>query len=174
MNFSSFGKMKDSHPSVSMLKSCKQYKEATTLLRKLNPLTQIINKVLQEFDPEHAEELEELCDILKADQASFEALHSISPSLHEGIGMIINRRSGGHVDSLNTPDTWTPMVVIGSFSGGKMVLDNQGVRLRYQTGDFIMIKGREQMHEVEVWSGKLRISYVYFTHHSVWKEAGLR
>ena len=144
------------------------------ILRKLNPLTQIINKVMEEFDPEEAEELKTLCDVLSVDQASFQAIHFISPSLHEGIGIVVNRRSGSHIDLLNTPDTWTPMVVIGSFSGGKMVLENQGVRLRYRTGDFIMIKGREELHEVEEWSGKLRISYIYFTHDSIWKEAGLR
>jgi hypothetical protein len=173
--FSSFTKMEDSYPSSSMVKSCKQFNESTELLRNLNPLTEIINCIMKEFDPEEAKELDELCDILNRENASLQAVHFISPSLHEGIAIIINcSRSGEHVDHSNTPGTWTPMIVIGSFSGGKIVLKSQGVRLRYNTGDFIMIKGREEFHEIEEWSRMLRMFYVYFTHESIWKEAGLR
>jgi hypothetical protein len=143
------------------------------LLRGLNPLTSIINCVMENLDEKENKELEKLCEIL-AKKASFSALHSISPSLHEGVGVVYNRRSGKHNDRLNTPDTWTPMCVLGWFKGGELFLENLGLKIRFQPGDLIVIKGKEEIHEVKEWAGKLRITVVYFTHLSVWKEAGLR
>ena len=112
---------------------------------------------MEELDEEEADELKIMCKNLE-EKASFSVLHRISPSLHEAIGVIYNRRSGKHKDQFNTPHTWTPMLVLGWFKGGEIIMDDLKLKVRYQPGDFLAIKGKEVLHSVAEWSGKLRIS----------------
>jgi hypothetical protein len=165
---------KDSTVSQSMVKTSKQFHESTLLLHGLLPVTEICNSFTKTADPKGAEEMSRLVQFLSQKKPGFAALHAISPSLHEGIAVIYNRRSGGHRDGMNCRHSWTPMCVLGWFEGGSLALDELGLTIRYQPGDFIAIKGREVMHRVEKWKGKLRISLVYYTHESLWREGGLR
>jgi hypothetical protein len=129
---------------------------------------------MEVLDPCEAEEMKKLLRIKSEKSASFSVLHAISPSLHEGLAIIYHCRSGKHKDRLNRPHSWTPMCVLGLFEEGAIDLEELGLRIHYQPGDFVSIRGREVTHNVEHWKGKLRISLVYYTHDSLWKEAGLK
>ena len=67
-----------------------------SLPKGIQPLSLIVNKVKEELDIQETDELKLMCERLNKEKASFSAIHCISPSLHEGIGVIYNRKSGTH------------------------------------------------------------------------------
>lgn len=98
------------------------------------------------------------------------AICAVDKSLHTSLEIIVNRRSGYHRDKTDIKDGWAVMFVFGLFSGGRMEFKDQRVTTRFSSGDPILLKAREVNHAVQEWSGKVRVTLVYFTKESVWKE----
>lgn len=115
-----------SYPSFNIASGSNEFNAAIDFFCDLTPLSLIINKIIEELDLEETEKLNMVCKGLQK-KASFSALHSISPSIHEAITVIYNRRSGSHIDKNNTPNTWTPMAIVGWFKGGDMVSKKAGI-----------------------------------------------
>lgn len=86
--------------------------------------------------------------------------------------MLYNVRMEEHVDSQDPQRSYAILAVFGDFQGGYLVYRTLGVRVRFQPGDFQLLKGKVVPHEIEPFTGQ-RISVPHFTHLSCWKSVGL-
>lgn len=105
--------------------------------------------------------------------AHVQAICAVSPALHTTLGIIVNRLSGRHKDSTDAEGVWTVMFSFGNFKGGEVVFSMPGgkdVTTRFRSGDAILLKARDVVHEIRVWEGELRVTLVYYTQNSVWIE----
>jgi hypothetical protein len=132
----------------------------------------MMNTMMEAIDPQQFQAMESLRNELRERFPEYDALCGIDPSVHEGLAVIINRRSGNHKDRSDHPKSWALMTTLGSFQGGDLYFKKLGLHIQFGPGDFIALKGRQLDHEVEVWQGGLRISLVYFTHESLWRYMG--
>jgi len=65
------------------------------------------------------------------------------------------------------------LVALGDFQGGGSFIPRLNLRMFYQPGTIILLRGHILPHEVEVFSEGQRISIAHFTHESLWRELGL-
>jgi hypothetical protein len=157
---------------LDFLGSSAQYAAATQLLQDLNPVAHVVNTVLEAIDPEKFHKMLAFRAELMTRFPNFQALCTLDPSCYESLVVIYNRRSGRHRDKNDPKNSWALMTVVGSFVGGAMYFEDLGLRVEFGPGDILAIRGNALFHEVESWSGQLRISLVYFTHRSVWNYIG--
>ena len=98
------------------------------------------------------------------DSTHVEAICAISPSLHCTMGVIINQISGSHRDYNNTKGVWVMMFLLGNFKGSEVVFSMPGgkeVTIQFQSGDTILIKVWDVVHEIKNY--ELKVTFVYFT-----------
>ena len=165
-----------SPPNASLVRSCKNFMFGTALLRNLAPLSECMNYLIKTVDPELHGKMVELQDKMVRESAHVEAICAISPSLHCTMGVIVNRISGRHRDYNDAKGVWAVMFVVGNFKGGEAVFSMPGgkeVTTRFQSGDVILIKARDVVHEIRNYEGDLRVTLVYFTKSFIWTEYGM-
>jgi len=101
------------------------------------------------------------------------AWSAIDGLLWEGRAFQFNRQTPLHPDSTDPPQCWVALVTLGNFQGGELFLPRLNLRMSYQPGTIILLRGHILPHEVEDFSGGQRISIAHFTHESLWQELGL-
>lgn len=105
--------------------------------------------------------------------AHVQAICAISPSLHSTVGVIVNRISGRHKDYTDAKGVWAVMFVLGNFKGGEAVFSMGGgkeVTTRFRSGDAVLLKARDVLHEIKHWEGDLRVTVVYYSKEALWAE----
>lgn len=101
------------------------------------------------------------------------ALAALDPLQMEGRAIMFNRKTPVHPDRQDPHRSWALLVTLGQCCGGKMYIPRLNLRLRYDPGDLVAVRGKPLPHGVEAWSGGQRISIAHFTHQSLWDEFDL-
>lgn len=140
------------------------------LINDLNPISSLANYLILLVDPTCHQNLVNLREKMTRSAPHVKAICAVDASLHTSLGIIANRRSGSHRDTTDMKEGWAVMFVLGSFSGGRLEFKDQGVTASFSPGDAVLLKARDVNHAVRDWSGNIRVTLVYFTKESVWKE----
>jgi hypothetical protein len=161
-------------PTSEFIGAGYKYRETCNLVQALQPLTHRINAILKTLDPEHYEEALKVRDVLKVRHAGYLALCVIDPGVYEGRELLFNRTSGQHRDSQDPPKAWAILAAFGNFKGGDVFIESLGLRIRFEPGDVIALRGRVVPHEImDDYEGQ-RISIPHFTHSATWEAVGNR
>jgi hypothetical protein len=153
-----------------MIKSGKQFSMAMNLKRAFCLASHRLNAILKHLDLPQYEALTKLRKAVHEKYAFAQALDSINPSLMEGMAIMFNRQTCLHADTTDPSKAWVPLMVLGRCKKGYMWIPRLNLRLAYEPGAIVYIRGHILPHEVEVWEGGQRVSVVYFTHQSLWDE----
>jgi hypothetical protein len=132
-----------------------------------------LNRVLELLDPLQFQALQNLRKAVHAKYAFARALDSIDPLLFEGRAIMWNRQTPLHGDYTDPVRAWVALIVLGDFTKGHLFVPRLNLRLSYEPGTIVYIRGHILPHEVEAWEGGQRVSIVHFTHQSVWDEFGM-
>lgn len=161
-------------PSSDILQTGRAFSQTTHFLKKMKGLSERINEAIRLTDPEFHQSLLQLREAALKKHPIFEALNAIDPLLLEGRELLFNRLSGIHRDSLDPILGWAGLYAAGYYtSGGYLYIPPLKLRIRFQPGDFVLIRGRVVEHAIQEWSGGQRISIPHFTHTSLWRDCGL-
>jgi hypothetical protein len=144
-----------------------------TLLQELALTSSRVNSGLHYIDPEYYKHHLLLQEAVHQKYPHTRALNSIDPLVMEGKAIMWNRQTPLHPDRLDPPQSWAVLLVCGAFQKGYLVIPRLNLRLRYQGGDMVFLRGGILPHEVEAWEGGQRVSLAHFTHKSLWDEFGL-
>ncbi len=147
-----------------------KFSKGMKLLQDLSSLAELSNYLIKLVDPDIHERMVLLRETMIKRSAHSMAICTVDPSLHTSLGIIVNRRSGTHRDSTDAKDSWAVMFPLGIFSGGDIEFPKLGLTSRYRSGDVVLLRAREVEHAVKEWSGLVRVTLVYFSKESVWKE----
>jgi hypothetical protein len=129
-----------------------------------------INCLLEHLDPPQYQALQDLRKAVHAKYAFARALDSIDPLLFEGRAIMWNRQTRLHGDYTDPVRAWVALFVLGKFKKGQLFVPRLNLRLSYEPGTIVYIRGHILPHEVEAWEDGQRVSIVHFTHQSVWDE----
>jgi len=144
-----------------------------TLRRNLWASSIRINAILKNIDPRQYEALQALRKAVHQKYAFAQALDSIDPLLFEGRAIMWNRQTRLHGDTTDPIRAWVALFVLGKFQKGFLFFPRLNLRLSYEPGTIVYLRGHILPHEVEAWVGGQRVSVVHFTHQSVWDEFGM-
>jgi hypothetical protein len=131
-------------------------------------LSERMNTALSLIDPKAFEAHEELRRKLIDKYTYARGRAAIDAILFQGRSIIYNRQTPNHLDRRDPYIGWTPLVVFGRFTGGKIRIRRLGLRMSFLPGTCIWIRGRVLAHEIEVFEGGQRVSIAHFCHDSVW------
>lgn len=84
-----------------------------------------------------------------------------------GVALLRNLRCRPHRDKSDSLHGWAVQTVIGTFSGGHLVVPELEIKIQIEPGDILFFKSALLIHFVEEYVGK-RSSMVFFTHDSVY------
>ncbi len=161
-------------PSPETFKTGGAFLRTSDLYQKLNLLSKKINETIRMVDPTFFKALTQLHDIATKRHASLAAWTSVDPLLLEGRELLFNRISGRHRDHQDPKLAYAGLYAAGNFtSGGRIFFPQLNLRVRLLPGDFVLLRGRVLIHEIEAWDGGQRISIPHFTHTSLWRDCGL-
>ncbi|KAG9086951.1 hypothetical protein FS749_003263 [Ceratobasidium sp. UAMH 11750] len=90
-----------------------------------------------------------------------------------GRAVIVNRQTGEHLDQNGVRRGWDVIVAAGDFEGGEFYLGDVKVRCPFQPGDLVAFDGTALRHRIEPFSGRLRLSHVYYVHQSLLTECDI-
>jgi hypothetical protein len=141
--------------------------------KNLALLSHRINAALESLDPAQYKALQELRDAVHDKYPFAKAMDSIDPLLMEGRAIMWNRQTPLHSDSTDPVKAWVVLLTLGQFTKGYLWIPRLNLRLFYEPGTMIVLRGHILPHEVEAWEGGQRVSMVHFTHESLWKEFGI-
>jgi hypothetical protein len=133
-------------------------------------LSHKINSWLKYLDPQQYMALEQLRRAVHERYPFAKAINSIDPLLFEGRAIMWNRQTPLHGDKTDPIRSWVVLVVLGKFRKGHLFIPRLNLRLFYEPGTVIILRGHLLPHEVEAWEGGQRISMAHFTHESLWRE----
>jgi hypothetical protein len=159
--------------SKDILQSGKRFSLATTVMDDMKLNSHRINFILKYLDPKQYRALSQLRDAVNKKYAFTKALDAIDPLLMEGRAIMWNRQTPLHPDSADPVTAWVGMQVLGRFRKGCLWIPRLQLRLLYEPGAIIFLRGHILPHEVEAWEGGQRVSIVFFTHQSLWDEFGM-
>ena len=132
-----------------------------------------INGLLEHLDPTQYQALQDLRKAVHAKYAFARAVDSIDPLLFEGRAIMWNRQTRLHGDYTDPVRAWVALLVLGKFKKGHLFVPRLNLRLSYEPGTIVYLRGHILPHEVEAWEDGQRVSIVHFTHQSVWDEFGM-
>ena len=157
-------------PSRDYIPSGRKFSLAMALRRNLFASSIRINSILKHIDPKQHQALEVLGKAVHKKYAFAQALDSIDPLLFEGRAIMWNRQTVLHGDTTDPIRAWVALFVLGKFKKGFLVFPRLNLRLSYEPGTIVFLRGHILPHEVEAWEGGQRVSVVHFTHQSAWDE----
>jgi hypothetical protein len=163
---------KSATASADLLRNGKTFNAATTLTHDLRICASRINGVLKAIDPIQYAALVDLNIAIDEKYPHVMALRTIDPLLLEGRAIMFNRQTPEHLDEDDPWNSWAFLLVLGNFKQGHLYIPRLKLRLFYEPGVLVAIRGRILSHEVEAWIGGQRISIAHFMHKSLWDEFG--
>lgn len=90
-----------------------------------------------------------------------------------GHAVLMNKRSGEHLDASGVRKGWDVIVASGDFTGGDLYLKDMNIRTTLAPGDVVLFDGTAQRHSIMPFEGPQRMSHVFFVHQSVFTELGI-
>jgi hypothetical protein len=132
-----------------------------------------INSLLKYLDFEQYEALLQLKKAMHKKYPFTKALDSLDPLMMEGRAFMWNRQTPLHPDRADPVKGWAALMVLGHFEKGPLWIPCLNLRLQYEPGAIIFLRGHILPHKVEAWVGGQRVSIVHFMHQSVWDEFGM-
>jgi hypothetical protein len=161
-------------PSPETFKSGGAFARTSQLYRELELLSKKVNEAIRLIDPVFFDALMQLQEVATGKHASLAAWTSVDPLLFEGRELLFNRISGRHRDKQDPKLGYAGLYAAGNFkTGGQIFFPELRLRVRLLPGDFVLVRGRVLVHEVEGFGGGQRISIPHFTHTSLWRDCGL-
>lgn len=156
-----------------MIKTATQFSLATQLVSNLKLLNTRLNALLQFLDPAQFMAMERFAEAIRQKFPHVKAWSAIDGLLWEGRSLQFNRQTPLHPDSTDPPNCWVALVSLGEFTKGQLFTPRLNLRLWYEPGTIILLRGHILPHEVEEFFGGQRVSIAHFTHESLWKALGL-
>jgi hypothetical protein len=156
--------------SGDYLKSGARFSAAMAVKNAFSATSHRINSILKYLDPVQHEALSQLRSAVHLKYPFAKALDSIDPLLMEGRALMWNRQTVNHADRTDPIRAWVALMVLGKFKKGFLFISRLNLRLEYEPGAIIFLRGHILPHEVEAWEGGQRVSIVHFTHQSLWDE----
>ena len=136
----------------------------------LGLLSHRVNDALEFADPDHFSALQELREKAEAELPFLKMLNTNDPLLMEGRELMYNHKTPLHADSSDPVAGWAALAAVGPFKGGALGVPCVNLRMRYEAGDLILLRGRALKHEIEEFTDGQRISVAHFTHQSMWDQ----
>lgn len=158
--------------SKNYIDTASAFASASELIEQIHGCSHRVNCILEAIDPEQFTAMKKLNEAAQT-IPYVKALSAIDCLLFEGRHIIFNRQTPLHTDDLDPWTGWAILVAFGQFTKGAMHIPRLNLRLRFQPGDIIAMRGRILPHEIEAWSGGQRVSVVHFTHKSLWDWFGI-
>jgi hypothetical protein len=146
---------------------------AMDLRGNLEKASHRINFLLKHLDVAQYSMLKQLRAAVHRKYTFARAMDSVDPLLFEGRAIMWNRQTRLHGDYTDPVRAWVALVVLGAFKKGDLFIPRLNLRISYEPGTIVLIRGHILPHEVEAWVGGQRVSIVHFTHQSVWDEFGM-
>jgi len=163
-----------STPSLSLIGGGSlRFSRGMKLLDDLAPLAELSNYLIQMVDKEAYDKLVKARNVMIHARPEVRAICAVDPGLHSTMGLIVNRESGAHTDKRDALDSWAVMFSVGRFCDGDLHFPQYDIASRFSCGDAIVLRARDVEHGVQQWSGSLRVTIVYYSDDSVWKEFGI-
>ncbi|QRV94482.1 2OG-Fe(II) oxygenase family protein [Ceratobasidium sp. AG-Ba] len=122
--------------------------------------------------PDFYDVLAAACPLYKT-HPSFAPFDHVWHSLFPGRALLVNQESGQHLDQQGVRRAWDVLIAAGDFEGGEVFFADVNLFVPFLPGDMIAFDGTALRHEVRPFSGKRRISHVYFVHRSVLDQLGI-
>jgi hypothetical protein len=161
-------------PSPETFKTGGAFARTAQLYREFGLLSRKINETIQLVDPVFFDALTQLHKVSTDKHPSLAAWMSVDPLLLEGRELLFNRVSGLHRDQQDPQLAYAGLYAAGNFkTGGHVFFPQLNLRVRLLPGDFVLIRGRVLLHQIEAWEGGQRISIPHFTHTSLWRDCKL-
>jgi hypothetical protein len=113
--------------------------------------SQRINHLLKHLDIVQHSALMTLRSAVHRKYTFARAVDSVDPLLFEGRAIMWNRQTGLHGDYTDPVRAWVALVVLGAFKKGDLVIPRLNLRLSYEPGTIVLIRGLGHIlpHEVE-------------------------
>jgi hypothetical protein len=146
---------------------------AMKLVRELRQLSILVNSLLKEVDPGQHAAFVQLNECLNEKYPGAATLRALDPLLPVGRSIIFNRATPMHKDFLDPVQGWAILIALGTAKGAVLHIPKLGIRIKYDPGTIIFIRGHLLEHEVEMFDGNQRITVAFFTHSSIFNEFGI-
>jgi hypothetical protein len=159
--------------SQDFMRTGKAFGKSMQLLQELQVFSQTINFLLKNIDPTQFACLEEARTVADAKYPYVKAVNQLDPLLMEGRAIMWNRTTPKHKDIRDPKLAWAALVVLGWITSGWLLFPQLKLKVRYQPGDIVYLRGAVLDHKVSVWKGKQRICVAHFTHESYFRDLGL-
>ncbi|KAG1847260.1 hypothetical protein C8R48DRAFT_779242 [Suillus tomentosus] len=143
--------------SGDTIKTATHFSLATQVVLDLELLNCQLNALLRFIDPPQFLAMEKFAFALREHYPHVRAWSAIDGLLWEGRSFQFNRQTPLHPDSTDPVNCWVAL----------------NLRLFYEPGTIILLRGHILPHEVEAFFDGQRISIAHFTHESLWKALGL-
>ncbi|KAF5359966.1 hypothetical protein D9757_012147 [Collybiopsis confluens] len=162
----------DMVPSRDFIKSGKAFSKSMELLNELRFFSFGINSFLKTIDPTQYKSLQDARNKGHAQYPFLKMIDTVDPLLMEGRAIMWNRITPDHKDSRDPLVAWAALVVLGRIKSGFLFFRQLNLKVRYQAGDVVWLRGAILDHEVDVWDGEQRICVAHFTHQSYFADLG--
>jgi hypothetical protein len=143
------------------------------MLQQLKLLSHRVNEGIRFTDPNHYEDAKKLRESVERKHPFAKALGKIDTLVYEGHQILLNIRSGEHVDRHDPKRSFAGLTAFGGHKGGYLVFPELGIRVRLEPRDGVFLRGRMLRHFVQDWEGGQRICIAHFTHSTVWRMEGM-
>jgi hypothetical protein len=159
--------------SKDFTRSGKAFSQSASLLKEFQIFSESINLFLSDIDPAQYASLKKARALAEDKYPFVQMLDRFDPLLMEGQAIMWNRTTPDHKDLRDPKVGWAALVVLGNITSGWLIFRQLNLKVRYQSGDMVWLRGAILDHEVDVWEGEHRICVAHFTHQSYFHDLGL-
>jgi hypothetical protein len=135
----------------------------------LQGISHRVNAAIKAVDPQHYACADDLRRKIGERFSFARGLNALDPLVMEGKEILYNVSMGPHFDRTDPPLGWGVDCAFGYHKGGHFICPQLGLRIRFEPGDMLMLRGRMVKHSVEPWTGGQRISMPHFSHSATWR-----
>jgi hypothetical protein len=151
-------------------KDVKTFPAAMALIRELKQPSLLVNFLFEEIDPGQFAAHVKLNEELAKRYPAAEAIRSFDPIMPLGRSVIFNRATPLHSDRLDPVQGWAVLVALGDAKKGRLWIPRLNLKIDYEPGTIIFIRGQLLEHEVLMFDNGQCISIAFFTHTAIWEE----
>ena len=142
-------------------------------MSELQGLSAFVTKALELIDPEQHRLLQKVRDFRLKGFKSQVTLAALDRGLlHEGREIVFNRYSLPHRDGPDPHWAWACIFYFGDFEGAYLEFPELKLKIRLCPGDMVFFRGRDLLHQAQLWTGGDRHFVIHFTHKAMWDLAG--
>lgn len=156
-------------PSADMVRTSGALNKVTALLSSLNVVSHEVNAFLEHADHEHYLDAVRNRDKMAELIPSSRCLQAVDPLVYEAREILFNRVSVEHKDTADPPHGWAVLTAFGTSEGVIFSVPELNLRITFEPGDMICIRGRILTHGTSKWPRGQRIVIPHFTHTSQWR-----